>query len=215
MDKDLKEFDGKIEIIDHFSSRRNKVCKVKLNSNNENKMVMKIYQDTSSRLIEHENLLKLKQNNINIPDMFKGSKNILFLGYIQGDIINDLAEKLDLGSWIEELALWMSDLHKIKNSEGSFLKGDSNLRNFIWSNDRIYGLDFETLKYGNPKEDIGEICFFLLTNYPSWKYEKKVMVERFLKAYEDYSGLKLDDINDFILKSTKEAKKRRKFFKRI
>lgn len=105
MDKELKEFDGKIEIIDHFSSRRNKVYKVKLNSNNENKMVMKIYQDPSSRLIEQENLLKLKQNNINIPDILKRSKNLLFLEYIKGDLINDLVEKLDSGSWIEELAI--------------------------------------------------------------------------------------------------------------
>ena len=53
--------------------------------------------------------------------------------YIEGDLINDLVERLDTGVWIDKLALWFSQLHKISKNSNTLLKGDVNLRNFIYS----------------------------------------------------------------------------------
>jgi len=104
----------------------------------------------------------------------------------------------------------MVKLHKITSSEGSFLKKDCNLKNFIYSNGKIYGLDFEDEKYGDPREDIGELCFFILTSHLSLTHEKIVMYKRFVNAYKKYSGLKLHNIDHFILKSAERARIRRK-----
>lgn len=61
----------------------------------------------------------------------------------------------------------------------NLLKNDSNLRNFIFSNQQIYGLDFEEMSYGDPMADIGDICFFLLTNSPSFTEAKKLCLKDF------------------------------------
>ncbi|MGZ7043123.1 MAG: hypothetical protein ACXVHW_04940 [Methanobacterium sp.] len=67
----------------------------------------------------------------------------------------------------------MAKLHEIKHYLGNLLKKDCNLRNFIFSDKTIYGLDFDEIGYGDSREDLGDICFFLLTNFPSYTEEKK------------------------------------------
>jgi aminoglycoside phosphotransferase (APT) family kinase protein len=95
------------------------------------------------------------------------------------------------------------------------LKGDCNLRNFIWNGKKICGLDFEESTIGDPCQDLGEICFFLLTNSPPLTPLKMEMVDWFLKSYQEYSETKIRNISDFIAKSARKAYKRRANFNRI
>ena len=89
------------------------------------------------------------------------------------------------------------------------MKGDVNLRNFVYSNNRIYGLDFEKLSTGDSRIDLGNMCFFILTNYPSFTREKHIMIRRFLNEYEKCLGRKLEEMGRFLLLSRAEAKRRR------
>jgi len=170
---------------------------------------MKVYSKKNDLLNEYKNLKKISKAGLNVPELLFKSENCLILEYIPGNLVNDLTERHDLGSWIEELANWMIKLHQIKNCKKSLLKSDSNLRNFIFNGRNIYGLDFEEMRYGDPREDLADICFFLLTNFPSFTDQKRVLVERFLDAYEKYGNTKLDNMEHFISKSAEECMKRR------
>ena len=86
---------------------------------------------------------------------------------------------------------------------------DVNLRNFIYTKGKIYGLDFEDVSYGDIRTDLGNICFFMLTNTPSFTKEKHIIMRRFLQSYEKHSGLELKEIDKYLLKSKAEAKIRR------
>jgi aminoglycoside phosphotransferase (APT) family kinase protein len=120
-----------------------------------------------------------------------------------------LAEGLDTGEWLDGLALWLSRLHSIKTDKGSLLKGDANLRNFIYSKGQIYGLDFEEEEYGDPRKDLGNLCFFILTDTPSFRREKYEMTRKLLRSYEKYSGTVQSEMGRFLLQSRAEAKIRR------
>jgi tRNA A-37 threonylcarbamoyl transferase component Bud32 len=189
-------------------SRRNKVYKVKIKETGT-LAIMKIYSKQRELLNEYANLEKVSNAGLRVPKVFIKIENILILEYIPGNLVNDLAEKQDLGRWIEELAKWITDLHQIKCKGMSLLKSDSNLRNFIFSDMKIYGLDFEEMRYGDPREDLGDICFFLLTNFPSFTNHKKIMLKRFLGSYAKYGNIKLDNMEYYISKSAEEAMKRR------
>jgi len=207
-----------IKILKSFPSHQNNVYKVEVSIKGEKTLaVIKVYNESLGvlpKLTESKNLLKLRKKGITVPRILKKTEDALFLNFIPGTLVNDLVEKLDLGEWIEKLAEWMARLHQIKKSESSFLKSDLNLRNFILSNGEIYGLDFEETQYGDPREDLGDICYFLLTNYPPITFEKNIMISRFLKAYEEISDQKIQDISIFILKSVKKAQIRREKFLR-
>ncbi|WP_414469802.1 hypothetical protein [Methanobacterium sp. ACI-7] len=202
--------DKKFEIMERFPSYRNESYKIKFTSDNNHLFaVLKVYSNTEKCLIEYKNLIELSNNGIKVPEVLEKHDNKLFLEYIGGNLVNELIEKQHIGNWIEKFAWWMSNIHRIESSKGRFLKDDCNLRNFIWNNDQIYGLDFEKRVYGNPDRDIGDICFFILTNSPSWTDKKKIITQRFINAYELYSGNRVHNIDNLIEKSAQKAKLRR------
>lgn len=227
-----------IEILEKFKSKRNNVYKVKIlnsteneiaimknhslddkyisekdfkNSNKNEILVMKKYRIDSISILEKEynNIKMLQKSGISIPKIIFRSNDSLFLEYIQGELAGDLTERQCIGNWIDELSLWMTKLHKLTKGKSSLLKTDVNLRNFIYSRGQIYGLDFEDVRYGDIRTDLANICFFILTNTPSFTKEKHILVRRFLQSYEEYSGITLKDMGRYLLKSKTEARIRR------
>lgn len=201
-----------IEVLEKLVSKRNQVYKVRLHESTDIKLaIMKKYSLDNLKLLdtEYENMQMLQEHGILIPKIIHKSSDNLIMEYIQGDLVTDMVEKLDTGDWIDGLALWMVNLHKISNEAGSLLKMDVNLRNFIYSNGKVYGLDFEEMDYGDPRTDLANICFFILTNKPSFTKGKHMIMRRFLKSYEKHSSLKLTDMGRYLLWSKEESKRRR------
>jgi tRNA A-37 threonylcarbamoyl transferase component Bud32 len=217
-----------LQIIGEFKSFKNKVYKVQTHFGNT--YVLKIYSKTpnisntsnnTKSMLEANNLTNLRLKNIKTPAIIDKSSDFLILEYVPGQTIAQLLSNSHSPNdntnyeWLERFAQWMADLHKIKVKNGSFLKGDCNLRNFIWTGKEIYGLDFEEIKKGNFREDLGEICFFLLSNSPPLTPNRIQTIEMFLKSYEEFSGTKISHISDFIAKSARKAYKRRRKFNRL
>jgi len=219
-----------VEILKKFKSKRNNVYKVKIYYTGANEVaildiseikgvsakeyiicVMKSYGINHTDALEKEqiNMEMLQSLNIPVPKIVFRSNNSLYFEYIQGELVSDLVEKQCTGNWIDEFALWLSNLHRISNKSGSLLKTDVNLRNFIYSKDKIFGLDFEDLSYGDIRTDLSNICFFILTDTPSFTKEKHIIMRQFLKSYEKHSGLKLKEMGKYLLKSRAEARIRR------
>ena len=201
-----------IQIIKKFHSKRNNVYKIKIQSLVEKEIaVMKKYNNNSHiQEKEYGNIKMLQKLGIPIPKIIYKNNDNLILQYIQGELVGDLVERQGIGNWIDEFALWMVNLHKISNKTGNLLKMDVNLRNFIYSDGKIYGLDFEEISYGDLRTDLANICFFILTNKPSFTKEKHIIMRKFLQSYEKHSGLKLKEMGRFLLRSKAEAKIRRK-----
>lgn len=200
------------EILGRFHSKRNGVYLVRLHEESGVRLaVLKEYGIGGQELAEkeYENILKLKAAGMHVPGIIYKGSGIILLEHIAGELAADLVEKLDTGEWIDGLALWLSKLHSIREGEDSLLKGDINLRNFIYGSGQIYGLDFENTAYGDPRTDLGNLCFFMLTNTPAFKAEKHIMVRRLLESYEKYSGTKPEAMGRYLLQSRAEAKIRR------
>lgn len=206
------------QILKRLKSKRNQVHLINLKEGtNERLAILKEYSLENRKLldIEFENIIMLKDSGIFVPDIIYKDNSRLVMEYIQGELVVDLVESLEIGNWIDKLALWMAKLHEISKYNERLLKKDVNLRNFIYSKGNIYGLDFEEIGYGDIRLDLSNICFFILTNEPSFKKEKYTMMNRFLESYEKYSNVKLIDMDSFLLLATTEAKKRRAINNRI
>lgn len=201
-----------IEVLERLNSKRNKVYKVRLREDSDsNFAIMKKYSPYNQKLLnaEYQNMQMLKEHGILIPEIIYRGSDSLIIEYIQGDLVTDLVERLDTTDWIDELAYWMSKLHRILRGSQTLLKGDVNLRNFIYSCGHIYGLDFEETNLGDPRTDLANICFFILTDRPSFTKEKHMMIRRFLNSYENHTGVKLTEMGRFLRLSKAEANRRR------
>jgi tRNA A-37 threonylcarbamoyl transferase component Bud32 len=202
----------KIEVLERLESKRNQVYKVRLNEGlNKRLGILKKYRSDNRKLLnsEYQNIKRLSELGILVPKVIYKGSDYLVMEYIQGELVADMVEKLDTGGWIEEFSRWMAKLHSFSKYNGRFLKMDVNLRNFIYSKGKIYGIDFEQMGYGDIRIDLGNICFFILTNEPPFEKEKHIITRRFLKGYEYFSKIKLKEMGKFLLQARAEAKKRR------
>ncbi|MCL0032712.1 hypothetical protein M1N12_02790 [Peptococcaceae bacterium] len=180
-----------VKILKKFYSKRNEVFLVKVGYKKSFKVVMKKYNTEKEAKREFYNLNYLLSKGINVPRPYKVNKNLIFMQYIEGKLLVDLLDTdlLSYKNWVKKLAYWFFKMHNVTccNTGLGLLKGDVNLRNFIFHRGDFFGLDFERCMYGHPKRDIGEICAFLLGHYPLLTAEKFCIVRDFIHYYLTYN----------------------------
>lgn len=209
-------------LYEHLFSRRNNVFLIKSYDNKTTPFILKFYSEPHSMLkrsIEYENLIKFNREGLNVPQVQKNNFNYNIIEYIPGVLVSDLAYSLNKGEWIKKLACWMFKLHSMKlnsnqeRDKKSYLKGDCNLRNFIYYENQIYGLDFEEKSFGDPRQDLSEICIFILDNKMN-NPDKIFIAQKFLKEYEKVSGHEIDNLGNFLRKSIINSQKRKNKYKK-
>jgi len=178
-----------VAVQKHFGSKKNTVAYVIFNGQPR---ILKWFVPGLKRNMEIEySILKKGFSNLTIPSPFEkdSENNVLVMSYIMGenvcDIINDsqkiLDEKIKL---IHLLADWFVNFHSFYKTEDGFrLRGDANLKNFILSKGRIWGVDFEESRIGKPSEDLATLCVSLLSSDSMFTDEKFHFCQIFLDAY--------------------------------
>ncbi len=210
LNKDLNMVD-----IIQLKSKRNTVYEVRSTKPLKNlpqNFILKIFKNQNGNK-EVAILKNLKKQNISVPLILLYEDPYLILEKINGenlcDFINqnllgkqELSEVSDLirkqlKMSIKLLAQWFAELHHkniIKHKEVQKIivlnKGDTQLRDFIinFSNNRIYGLDFENAYEGNYLEDLSWVCCSLIDTNPgifelSEPSHKIQLINVFLKEY--------------------------------
>ncbi|HEC81610.1 MAG TPA: hypothetical protein ENI42_04205 [Thermoplasmatales archaeon] len=186
-----------------FISRKNTVAYVLLDNKPR---VLKWFAPAFKRNMRNEwFVLRQGSSALNIPHPYEidSRNNVLIMSYILGenlcDLIND--EKTTTGEkqrLMILLADWFAHFHVFfKDDNGFRIRGDSMLRNFIFS-DRIWGVDFEESRVGKPSEDIAGMCSSILSTDPMFTTEKFQLCEMFIESYSELVEWELEDINDEI-----------------
>lgn len=197
-----------------FTSKKNNVGLVRFNGSI---CVFKRFSQQHVKNINREcNILSRYKDFIYMPLLIETDydNKIVILKYIPGgnlcDILNDIRISLEEKQRIIKiLAEWFIAFHvSFRTKEGSIVRGDSNLRNFLFT-DRIWGLDFEESRLGNSEEDIGEICSSILTTKPMFTQEKFHLCQQLISQYERSSQTKLQNINKYISTTFDMITKRR------
>ena len=140
---------------------------------------------------------------------FDEKNNVLILDQITGenlcDVINsNNATFIEKQTLVTLLADWYIDFHNYFKTEDKFkIRGDSNLRNFIF-NDRIWGVDFEESREGSPVEDIAGMCSSILTTDPMFTKEKFKLCKIFIDSYLKKAPGRILNINNEIAYSILE-----------
>ena len=180
----------KIVIQNKLKSKKNTVAYVTIKNKPR---VLKWFVPGFKRQMKTENgIIKKGSSKLNIPSIYEMDEknNVLIMNYITGenlcDIINDekttFVEKERLMILLSE---WFFLFHNFyKEGEEFHIHGDSNLRNFIFT-DRIWGVDFEESRIGKVVEDIAGMCSSILSSDPMFTSEKfqlcKILIDSYTK----------------------------------
>jgi len=200
--KNIKKYKNAV-IQKNLKSKKNTVAYVTLNGKPR---VLKWFVPGFKRQMNTENeILERGTSKLNIPTVYErdDENNVLIISYIIGENLCDLINNKSITTSEKErlmilLADWFIDFHNFfKKDEQFLIRGDSTLRNFIFS-DRIWGLDFEESRSGRPLEDIGGMCASILTTDPMFTKEKLQLCKKFIDSYIEKAPGRILNINDEI-----------------
>ncbi len=159
-----------------FRSRKNRVFRVRTDGRIR---VAKVYptSGTESARAEFELLTRCVGLRLKVPAPIELSDRAIVMTYLEGTPVADLVdpilpsgdasrgqEQASLVSLSTGLANWLATFHRA--FDFGLCRGDTILRNFLLSNDEVYGLDFEEAHRGDPIQDLGELCANVLGMRP-------------------------------------------------
>ncbi len=175
----------------------------------EDGIVIKQHVDPAALSREAFALEQLHRAGLAVPALLGKGEGILKLEYISGPTYADLVDALTLEQ-ARALAVWLADYHRITGS----LRGDCNLRNFLWSKDTCFGVDFEDKPIrGEWEADLGQILAYTLTYDPPFTPAKAFSGRLLLEAFRQ-TGLELSlaEIRKAYLEAIAAMNSRRKNF---
>ncbi len=148
--------------------------------------IIKVYTCKESLEREARTLALLSNAGLRVPILLAKDESALTLKmeYIPGDLYVDLVDGMTVDK-ARALARWIVEFHRITGS----LKGDVNLRNFLWTGKACAGLDFEEpLQKGKPETDMGKIIAYAATYRPAFTEGKVRSCSLLLDAFLDLGG---------------------------
>lgn len=155
-----------------FISKRNQVSL-------ENGVVVKYYANKKALRQEAEALQYLQSMGIAVPMLLSTHKNCLKMKYIEGETYLEHVDRMTLEK-AKALAKWLFDYYLVMGR----VKGDVNLRNFIWSDKACLGLDFEDPPLpGSLELCFGKVLAFAITYQPAFDLAKARCAEFLLQAF--------------------------------
>jgi tRNA A-37 threonylcarbamoyl transferase component Bud32 len=206
----MRDIKGLIENIDKyknvlvqkcFESKKNTVAYVVINGQPR---ILKWYVPGLKQNMDNEySILKKGFSDLTIPSPFEkdSENNVLVMSYIMGEnvceIINDPSKVIEEKQKVVHLlADWFVHFHTFFKSEDGFrLRGDANLKNFILSRGRIWGVDFEESRIGKPSEDLATLCVSLLSTDPMFTDEKFELCQNFIETYRKSVKWDVEQLN--------------------
>ena len=209
--RDLEEIIPEIEIttIKFLKSRKNLIFSISLKNPQTlpKEIIIKKFS-TESFNTEYKNLISNFQKGILVPKIFAFKKPYILMEKIDGlnlcDLLNDDLDNSTENSIylvkkeiFEKLAEWLYNYHEINitsEKESQILvrnKGDLRLKNFLYYEKKIYGIDFENVYEGIPENDIAEVIVSIITTSPGDIFRDKLL------------KFKLNLIFDFLLRYMK------------
>lgn len=168
-----------------FNSKRNTVNLISFAENNsdiqKNYVVKSFVKNISGFNTEIEVINLLKHNGIPVPKIIDVKDYNIIYEYLEGPIVMDFLDiyeknhnSKEVFEVFDRLCLWLKNAYSVmKNFYGkTMVLGDSHLRNFIYSNNTLYGIDFECVCPGIIERDIAYLAVITVTYSPMCTKEK-------------------------------------------
>ncbi len=177
--------DVTITSVNRLRSKKNSVFHLKLldQSSEEIDVVAKMFIEG-----KYENELTILSTSythgLSVPQILDARENVILMIFIPGEVIVDRINRTFEPKIIEQLAEWYFKFHSLYRQ----VKADPRLRNFIYHDEQIFGVDFEESHPGHWMIDIGGVCASLLDTNPIFDSRKRVLSWHLLDTYLSYLG---------------------------
>jgi tRNA A-37 threonylcarbamoyl transferase component Bud32 len=195
-----------------FFSRKNRVVK---SLRDGQMVVVKTYPRADSGVIRKEYMIleRCLESGVLAPTPIAMEDNAIVMSYVDGRVLSTVldshwvharpgrsAPEADPVRIAESLGRWLHGFHAA--FEFGLRRGDVNMRNFVLSEDGMYGLDFEEASEGDVIEDLGQACATVLSMDPMFTEEKSAFAGRMAGKYFEMTGIeRYDDLRGAVVRA--------------
>jgi len=165
---------------------------------------------------EFESLVIAKSAGMAVPYPLCKERDYLVTEYLPGESCDLLINTMFSDAAADGIGSWLSSYHSLF-SEGSSrrIMGDASLSNFILSEGRIFGVDLEDSRIGNPLDDVGKAAASILDSEPFFTPVKFDLCARVFESYEKGAERKIkDEVRPYVSKHLREDAKLKPLFRR-
>lgn len=192
LDQILREKIGKNAVLMHvhrLRSRKNVVLHLTVSSKRSKsvELVAKMFV-AGNYETEVSVLLSSRKHGLAVPEVIGARDGVILMSFIPGEVLVDAINHTFDSRIIDKLAHWYYDYHSVHRQ----IKGDPRLRNFIYHENTLYGIDFEESRPGSWMLDIAGISASLLDTNPIFDPRKRVLSWRLLDTYLSLLGQERD-----------------------
>jgi hypothetical protein len=170
--------------------------------------------------IEKRNWLVLNKAGIRVPELLEDDKeSCLLYSYVPGETLLEVLEQseeccdlLRAEEVLTRLFLWLKECYTALRQEYrvNMILDDIHLRNFIYCTDgSICGVDFEDVRTGEPIEDVGQLCAFVLMYSPAFTEYKFELCRIIYKQAEEFLFIDRNTLLPIIKENIMKIAKRR------
>lgn len=127
------------------------------------------------------------EKSLTVPEVIDARNGVILMDYVTGEPFVDVLNRTFEPLLVEILAEWYYKFHTAHD----MIKGDPRLRNFIYNNDRVFGVDYEESRPDTWILDIGGTAASILDTDPIYDVRKQKLCWTLLETYLDLIGEKI------------------------
>jgi tRNA A-37 threonylcarbamoyl transferase component Bud32 len=185
--------DAVIESVMRLKSKKNTVVSLKITPKRLETTTLVAKMFIAGRFENELSILKSSwSHGLAVPEVLEAKDNVILMNFIPGETFVDRINRTFEPHLIDKLAKWYYNYHTAHKQ----IKGDPRLRNFIYHDDQIFGVDFEESCLGLWMLDIAGVSASLLDTNPIFDQRKRVLSWRFLESYLSLIGKERDESVD-------------------
>lgn len=165
---------------------------------------------------EFESLVMARGAGLAVPYPLCKERDYLVTEYLQGESCDHLINTMFSDIAADGIGSWLSSYHGLY-SEGSSrrIMGDVSLSNFILSDGKVFGVDLEDSRMGDPLDDVGKAVATVLDNEPFFTPVKFDLSARLIGSYEKSAGCDIrEKVRPYVAKHLKQDAKLKPLFRR-
>lgn len=189
--------------MSEFKSKRNRVW---LENGRVHKLIL---AGAGAATAEFEILKRLYAVGAAVPQVLDLDGDLLILEYVKGMTLTEAVEREIICAVMlaERITCWFAAFYAVFPDR---IRGDVNCRNFIITPDtRVFGIDFEDLKYGRKETDLGRLAAFILNDDPPYTDYKKRLAQSLTDCFAAGFGIDRESAAREQIHETEAMRRRR------
>ncbi len=138
---------------------------------------------------EFETLMQARLAGLDVPYPLWSDGSHLVTEYIAGEPCELMINHMVSGAAAEAMGVWLARFHS-SLSEGTSVKvmADAVLSNFVFVSDKVYGMDLEDSRTGDPLDDVGQLAANILGSEPFFTPVKFDLCLQMIRSYGSSIG---------------------------